>query len=943
MMDKHRKESSLSSPANGRASRFRIPKKKADDWSEDVAVNSPLSRLAETSFRNVTTRKRTFPSSYDSFNATRNKDSTAYYMSKYGSNRFSRQPKILLTDIRKTGFGRHSARSSTGSNSCNESNFKISHISSLASNNSEALQTFDDQQESLSLSRQELELHLLDMVRSLKYYVYRIQPFQKSDSLFVFPECPCAGHTASKNDSKNKVISSLSKSSCEKTYCHKRAEQLQIKTAATSPKVLPQIDTNCINSSSVEQRLHSSTDSSNTDMVSTAKGNSRTKLTEETSNDRSSLRFKMDKLHLDVQGNTMHRRKVHTNNTSKEESSSSEPIVLSSDEEERQQGESAETVCVRVIEEPVCEMKEIDKSKEPHQSPHNDTSVPKDLPDCTGISFSGEAGCQVLELKFLNVYIGKKKGRATGTAKFSTKSIDIPLSIALKKSMCLSLDAMKLQRFGLWTTRAGDCVRSNAIIFLWITSDYVQDIDKQMETSTARPTSSSSEFIFLELKDTPTKKEQDLLIEIMKEASKKGLSTLGDLMSWEKAYPMLIGLSHEESSFMENCFSEFQKQQSEPSGSQILSETSQQASRKKSSPSTYSLLHRYRDGLYSASLVPKQDNGWTEMRNTGSLLKLIVYPPPPEKGGLGVTNEDLECLEHGEFLNDVIIDFYLKYLLLEKFPKPFAERCHIFSSFFYKCLTRKDNGSSDSNPNLSASQRRHQRVKTWTRHVDIFKKDFIFVPVNENSHWYLAVICFPGLEHTVYENRRELASNSPSCKQAGETSNKGSVIVFNDKLAKEEETMGGESNSEDSSSHSPLSGSNGAPNCHEPKQRHSGKVCKRPCLLIFDSLKTASVQTTVQVLREYLKVEWDVKRKTAREFSRSNMRDLYPKVPKQNNSTDCGLYLLQYVESFYQKPIENFDPPMHLENWFPLCVVKRKREEIRDLILQLHLQQRRCS
>lgn len=39
---------------------------------------------------------------------------------------------------------------------------------------------------------------------------------------------------------------------------------------------------------------------------------------------------------------------------------------------------------------------------------------------------------------------------------------------------------------------------------------------------------------------------------------------------------------------------------------------------------------------------------------------LIVYPPPPAKGGLGVTREDLECLEYGEFLNDVIIDFYLK-------------------------------------------------------------------------------------------------------------------------------------------------------------------------------------------------------------------------------------------------------------------------------------------
>lgn len=28
-------------------------------------------------------------------------------------------------------------------------------------------------------------------------------------------------------------------------------------------------------------------------------------------------------------------------------------------------------------------------------------------------------------------------------------------------------------------------------------------------------------------------------------------------------------------------------------------------------------------------------------------------------------------------------------------------------------------------------KRKHNRVKTWTRHVDLFQKDFIFVPINE--------------------------------------------------------------------------------------------------------------------------------------------------------------------------------------------------------------------
>ena len=41
-------------------------------------------------------------------------------------------------------------------------------------------------------------------------------------------------------------------------------------------------------------------------------------------------------------------------------------------------------------------------------------------------------------------------------------------------------------------------------------------------------------------------------------------------------------------------------------------------------------------------------------------LRLIQFPPPPLKGGITVTMEDLQCLDSGQFLNDVIIDFYLK-------------------------------------------------------------------------------------------------------------------------------------------------------------------------------------------------------------------------------------------------------------------------------------------
>jgi hypothetical protein len=33
------------------------------------------------------------------------------------------------------------------------------------------------------------------------------------------------------------------------------------------------------------------------------------------------------------------------------------------------------------------------------------------------------------------------------------------------------------------------------------------------------------------------------------------------------------------------------------------------------------------------------------------------------------------------------------------------------------------------------ADRRHGRVRRWTKSVNIFEKDFIIVPINKKSHW----------------------------------------------------------------------------------------------------------------------------------------------------------------------------------------------------------------
>ncbi|XP_021062137.1 sentrin-specific protease 6 isoform X2 [Mus pahari] len=429
----------------------------------------------------------------------------------------------------------------------------------------------------------------------------------------------------------------------------------------------------------------------------------------------------------------------------------------------------------------------------------------------------------------------------------------------------------------------------------------------------------------------------------------------------------------------------------------------------------------------------------------GPVEKLIVYPPPPAKGGISVTNEDLHCLSEGEFLNDVIIDFYLKYLVLEKLKKEDADRIHIFSSFFYKRLNQRERRNPETT-NLSIQQKRHGRVKTWTRHVDIFEKDFIFVPLNEAAHWFLAVVCFPGLEKPKYEpnphyHENAVMQKTPSAEDSCVSSasemgacsqnsaakpvikkmlnRKHSLAVTDSSAAQEEsepcyrrntysvkcsmkkknhaineneEPSNGESACQDicdriqsenglrdecfSSAHHPDALSKIRLN-YGDQSADGGKlledelidfsedqddpddssddglladenysseigqwhlkptVCKQPCILLMDSLRGPSRSNVVKILREYLEVEWEVKKGSKRSFSKDVMKGSNPKVPQQNNFSDCGVYVLQYVESFFENPILNFELPMNLVNWFPPPRMKTKREEIRNIILKL--------
>lgn len=95
--------------------------------------------------------------------------------------------------------------------------------------------------------------------------------------------------------------------------------------------------------------------------------------------------------------------------------------------------------------------------------------------------------------------------------------------------------------------------------------------------------------------------------------------------------------------------------------------------------------------------------------------------------GIDVSEEDLTRLEPTTYINDNIINFYLKYMRLCSLKDQQRQKVHIFDSFFCAVLDQMD----------------EQRVKRWLRHVNIFEKEALIIPMVIEKHWLLVVVKSP--------------------------------------------------------------------------------------------------------------------------------------------------------------------------------------------------------
>uniref|UniRef100_M1D731 Sentrin/sumo-specific protease n=1 Tax=Solanum tuberosum TaxID=4113 RepID=M1D731_SOLTU len=133
----------------------------------------------------------------------------------------------------------------------------------------------------------------------------------------------------------------------------------------------------------------------------------------------------------------------------------------------------------------------------------------------------------------------------------------------------------------------------------------------------------------------------------------------------------------------------------------------------------------------------------------------IIFPEG-DPDAVSISKRDVDLLKPKTFVNDTIIDFYIMYLK-NKMNLEEKGRFHFFNSFFFRKLADLDRDPSKACEGRAA----FLRVRRWTTKVNLFGKDFIFIPVNFSLHWSLIVICHPGEVVTFREEEMEKSSRVP--------------------------------------------------------------------------------------------------------------------------------------------------------------------------------------
>lgn len=116
----------------------------------------------------------------------------------------------------------------------------------------------------------------------------------------------------------------------------------------------------------------------------------------------------------------------------------------------------------------------------------------------------------------------------------------------------------------------------------------------------------------------------------------------------------------------------------------------------------------------------------------------IYYPSREDPESLEIFRSELKCLEPGECLTSTIMNFYIRFLQ-EKCSSADSSQhnFYFFNTYFYSKLQEAVAYQK------SDKEAFFMKFRRWWKGVNIFQKAYVFLPINEDNHWSLAIICIP--------------------------------------------------------------------------------------------------------------------------------------------------------------------------------------------------------
>lgn len=341
------------------------------------------------------------------------------------------------------------------------------------------------------------------------------------------------------------------------------------------------------------------------------------------------------------------------------------------------------------------------------------------------------------------------------------------------------------------------------------------------------------------------------------------------------------------------------------------------------------------------------------------------------KKTFSISNNEFKCLYNDNWVNDTIIDFVTAYLLHtakeENIPK--AQNIEIMNSFFFTSLSRP-----------VEDQNYYKNVKSWFKKVDdLFDKDYIIIPINQDLHWYFVVIS--GLKQLKrrYLKRKAIEDKSttnidPQANTDNLTSDdaethEDKAVSLSDEIQKNSDVSGdpvtnastGRAQSEEPATvneydynnngdiipvRSPIKNKRKLIDDDTGELRADNRPPGAAQISVLNSLRKnhdKAILLLRHFLLSYAKDKYDID---------INPQDIFKKiclVPQQKNLNDCGIHVLFNIQTMLQNPTE-FDKVIlkrptgnkmrnkakfENEKFFDKNRLLNYREELRNLLFDL--------